>query len=143
MDGGDPKCHQLGLTCPCPESQGISRVLMAGTHMWIASAVVTLGRRFLSPVLMKPSKINTCLENKPKKKNMVLQQLSPVPTGPFLNLVFSAGNLDSARAAPRHLRCGRRSGRRPLGGLSPARASIKTLSWRWCQMTFFPSTAAP
>ena len=85
---------------------------------------------------MKPSKINTCLENKPKK-NMVLQQLSPVPTGPFLNLVFSAGNLDSARAAPRHLRCGRRSGRRPLGGLSLARASIKTLSWRWCQMTFF------
>lgn len=41
---------------------------MAGTHMWIASAVVTLGRRSLSPLLMKPSKINTCLENKQTTK---------------------------------------------------------------------------
>lgn len=28
---------------------------------------------------------------------MVSQQLPPVPTGPFLNLVFSAGNLAFAR----------------------------------------------
>ncbi|OWK00959.1 hypothetical protein Celaphus_00016793 [Cervus elaphus hippelaphus] len=30
MDGGDPKCHQLGLTCPRPESQGISHNQLSG-----------------------------------------------------------------------------------------------------------------
>lgn len=69
---------------------------------------------------MKPSKINTCLEN------MVLQQLVSCRT--ILNLVFSALNLSSERNSAPTSNAGGVFVCQSLDGLFLACASIKILS---------------
>lgn len=142
MDGGDPKCYQFGLPCPCSESQRISRVLMAGRDTCVDcfSSGDFPGRHFLSSVLMKPSKINTCLSG--KQNNTWFHSDSHLsPQNHFKPCLRSCQFLIGTGPHP-CLQRGWRLGRRALGGLSSACASIKTLSRIERRMTF-PSATAP